>query len=188
MFTSGATESDNLALFGVIAKALDEGEPAHLITTAIEHHAVLHAAEALERRGAAVTYLPVSNEGVVSPADVRRALRPETRLISVMLANNETGALQPVGEIAQIAAEAGVALHTDAVQAIGKVTVNVKPWGPTCSRYPGTSCMGRRGWVPCGCVAAHACSRCSTGERTSGSVEPELKTSRASWAWARRFG
>jgi cysteine desulfurase len=129
VFTSGATESDNLALFGIVGKALDSGEPAHLITTSIEHHAVLHASEALERRGAAVTFLPVSAEGVVDPEDVRRALRPETRLISVMLANNETGALQPVEAVAAIAAEADIWLHTDAVQALGKIPFHCKTLG-----------------------------------------------------------
>jgi cysteine desulfurase len=129
VFTSGATESDNLALFGIVGKALDAGEPAHLITTSIEHHAVLHAAEALERRGAAVTFLPVSARGVVDPDDVRRALRPETKLISVMLANNETGALQPVKEIAAIAAEADIWMHTDAVQALGKIPLECKALG-----------------------------------------------------------
>ena len=129
VFTSGATESDNLALFGIVGKALDAGEPAHLITSAIEHHAVLHAAEALGKRGAAVTFVPVGADGVVDPDEVRRALRPETRLISIMLANNETGALQPVAEIARIAAEADVWLHTDAVQAVGKVPVNVRELG-----------------------------------------------------------
>jgi cysteine desulfurase len=126
VFTSGATESDNLALFGVVGKALDAGEAAHLIISSVEHHAILHAAEALEKRGAAVTYLPVSHEGVVAADEVRRALRPETKLVSVMLANNETGALQPVAEITAIAHEAGVPVHTDAVQAIGKIAVNVK--------------------------------------------------------------
>ena len=129
VFTGGATESDNLALFGVLGKALDAGEPAHLITTAIEHHAVLHAAEALAKRGAAVTFVPVGSDGVVDPDAVRRALRPDTRLISVMLANNETGALQPVAEIGRIAAEADVWLHTDAVQAVGKVPVDAKSLG-----------------------------------------------------------
>jgi cysteine desulfurase len=129
VFTSGATESDNLALFGIVGKVLDAGERAHLITTSIEHHAVLHASEALERRGAAVTFLPVSARGVVDPEDVRRALRPETRLISVMLANNETGALQPVAAIAAIAAEADIWLHTDAVQALGKIPFHCKTLG-----------------------------------------------------------
>ena len=93
VFTSGGTEGDNLALFGLVKP----GD--HLITTSIEHHAVLHAAERLRDRGVAVTFLPVNDQGVVSPEDVRAALRPETSMISVMMANNETGALQPVAEI-----------------------------------------------------------------------------------------
>ncbi len=151
VFTGGATESDNLALFGVVAKALDAGEPAHLITSAIEHHAVLHAAEALERRGAKVTYLPVNGEGVVDPDDVRRALRPDTRLVSLMLANNETGALQPVAEVARIAAEAGVPVHTDAVQAVGKIAVQPKTLGIQMLSLSGHKLHGPQGvgalWV-----------------------------------------
>ncbi|HEY0785971.1 MAG TPA: cysteine desulfurase family protein [Acidobacteriaceae bacterium] len=124
VFTSGATESDNLALFGMMV------EPgAHLVTTSIEHHAVLHAAEQLAERGFALTVVPVSAEGVVDPEDVRRALRPETRLISVMMANNETGAIQPVAEIGRIAAEADVYFHVDAVQAAGKLRMDVKELG-----------------------------------------------------------
>ncbi len=96
VFTSGATESDNLALFGIFGQAAGHGSSGHLITTSIEHPAVLQAAEQLRERGIAVTFLPVSEDGVVDPADVRRALRPDTRLISVMMANNETGAIQPV--------------------------------------------------------------------------------------------
>src|SRR5450432_1578004 len=120
VFTSGGTEGDNLALFGML-KAGD-----HLITTAIEHHAVLHAAERLRERGIAVTFLPVSAECVVDPEDVRRALQPETRLISVMMANNETGTVQPLTEIGRIATEADVYFHTDAVQAAGKLAIDVK--------------------------------------------------------------
>lgn len=123
VFTSGGTEGDNLALFG----ATKSGD--HVITTAIEHHAVIHAAERLAQCGREVTFLPVSNEGVVDPEDVRRALRPNTRLISVMMANNETGAVQPVEAIGAIAAEAGVQFHTDAVQAAGKLPLDVEKIG-----------------------------------------------------------
>src|SRR5579884_3167765 len=120
VFTSGGTESDNMALFGLV----QQGE--HLITSSIEHHAVLHAAEKLRDRGMEVTFLPVSSEGVVDPQDVRRAIRPNTKLISIMMANNETGAIQPVSEIGRIAAEADVYFHTDAVQAAGKLPIDVQ--------------------------------------------------------------
>ncbi len=130
VFTSGATESDNLALFGIFARAASDGHAGgHLITSAIEHHAVLHAAEQLRERGVAVTFLPVSAEGVVDPDDVRRALRADTKLISVMLANNETGAIQPVEEVGRIALQAGVYFHIDAVQAAGKMPLDVKSLG-----------------------------------------------------------
>jgi cysteine desulfurase len=119
VFTSGGTESDNMALFGL----LSHGD--HLITSSIEHHAVLHAAEKLRDRNIEVTFLPVSSEGVIDPQDVRRALRPNTKLISIMMANNETGAIQPVSEIGRIAAEGDVLFHTDAVQAAGKLPLDV---------------------------------------------------------------
>ena len=123
VFTSGGTEADNLAIAGLV----DPGE--HVITSSIEHHAVLLACKHLEETGAEVTVLPVDGRSLVDPADVRRALRPNTRLISVMMANNETGVLQPVEEIGKIAAEAGAYFHTDAVQAAGKVKVDVKQIG-----------------------------------------------------------
>ncbi len=123
VFTSGGTESDNLALFGV----LKPGD--HLITTQIEHHAVLHAAEALEQQGVEVTYLPCTSDGLVEPAALRSALRPNTRLVSVMLANNETGTIQPLAELATIAHAAGALVHTDAVQAAGKLALDLYPQG-----------------------------------------------------------
>ena len=123
VFTSGGTEGDNMALFGLVKP----GE--HVITSSIEHHAVLHAAERLQERGVEVTFLPVSSSGVVDPEDVRRTLRPNTTLISVMMANNETGVIQPVEEIGRIAKEADVWFHTDAVQAAGKLPIDVKAIG-----------------------------------------------------------
>jgi len=128
VFTSGGTESDNLALFGMLAP----GD--HLITTSIEHHAVLHAAEALAKRdvaerGVEVTFLACTPEGVVEARALEEALKPNTRLVSVMLANNETGAIQPVRELAAVAHAAGALFHTDAVQAAGKLPLDVKALG-----------------------------------------------------------
>jgi cysteine desulfurase len=123
VFTSGGTEGDNLALFGM----LQPGD--HIITSSIEHHAVLNSCHRLEQMGCPVTYLPVDGRSLVDPDDVRRVLRPETKLISIMMANNETGVLQPVKEIGKIAAEADVYFHTDAVQAAGKVPLDVKGTG-----------------------------------------------------------
>jgi cysteine desulfurase len=120
IFTSGGTESDNLAIAGLV-KAGD-----HVITSGIEHHAVLHAAKNLEQIGCEVTVLPADGRGLVNPDDVKRGLRPATKLITVMMANNETGVLQPVEEIGKLAAEAEVLFHTDAVQAAGKVPIDVK--------------------------------------------------------------
>lgn len=123
IFTSGATEADNLALFGTLRRF--PPKEAHLITSVIEHHAVLHAAQQLEREGYSVTYLPVDQYGLVNPGDVYRSLRPETKLLSVMYVNNETGSIQPVAEIGKIARERGVLFHTDAVQAVGLFDVDV---------------------------------------------------------------
>ena len=123
VFTSGGTESDNMALFGL----LSPGD--HLITTAIEHHAVLHAGEELAERGVEVTFLPCTPQGVVEVAALEAALRPNTRLVSVMYANNETGAIQPIREMAQKAHAAGALFHTDAIQAAGKLPLDVKALG-----------------------------------------------------------
>lgn len=123
VFTSGGTESDNLAIAGFVAP----GD--HVITSSVEHHAVLHAAKHLQEIGCELTILPVDERGLIDPADVKRALRPKTKLISLMMANNETGVLQPVEEIGQIAAETGVFFHTDAVQATGKIAIDVKRIG-----------------------------------------------------------
>jgi cysteine desulfurase len=123
IFTSGGTESDNLAIAGLTAP----GD--HVITSSIEHSAVLQSCKALGKLGSELSVLPVDGRSLIDPADVRRALRPQTKLISVMMANNETGALQPVEEIGRIAAEAGVLFHTDAVQAAAKVAIDVKRIG-----------------------------------------------------------
>ena len=127
VFTSGGTESDNLALSGILQAFLDRHEPAHLITTQIEHHAVLYAAEALEKRGIEVTYLSPTRDGIIDPAAFEAALRPHTRLVSIMLANNETGAIQPIGKLARIAKAHNPAIlfHTDAVQAAAKLPLDL---------------------------------------------------------------
>jgi cysteine desulfurase len=127
VFTSGGTESDNLALFGAVAASQKARK--HIVTTTIEHHAILNVCRELEKQGVEVTFVPVGGQGIVAPDDIRRALRPETILISVMHANNETGAIQPVEEIGRIAAEAGVLFHCDAVQSAGKLALDVNRLG-----------------------------------------------------------
>ncbi|PYU57212.1 MAG: cysteine desulfurase NifS [Acidobacteria bacterium] len=146
VFTSGGTESDNHAIFGVVlqpllqARSEVEGSVAHgavrsgeigrhIITTAIEHEAVLNACQALEKEGVAVTYLPTDHEGQIDLEELRRAIRPETILITVMHANNELGTIQPLEEIGRLAAEADVYLHTDAVQSAGKIPIDVNALG-----------------------------------------------------------
>jgi len=123
VFTSGGTEADNLAVFG-LTKPGD-----HVITSTIEHHAVLNACNRLMDSGCEVTFIPVDGQGLVDPADVKRAIRPNTKLITIMWANNETGVLQAVSEIGKVAAEADVYFHTDAVQAAGKIPVDVSGIG-----------------------------------------------------------
>jgi len=126
VFTSGGTEADNLAIFGLL-KLLKPGD--HIITSAIEHHAVLNSAQRLHEVGFEVTFVSVDGHGLISPSEVRGALRPNTRLISIMMANNETGVVQPVEEIGKIAADADVWFHTDAVQAAGKIAIDVNRIG-----------------------------------------------------------
>ncbi|ODS53187.1 MAG: cysteine desulfurase NifS [Acidobacteria bacterium SCN 69-37] len=128
VFTAGGTESDNLAVRGA-AEALEPAGRRHLITTTIEHEAILNTVRALERRGWAVTSLPVDTTGLVDPDALRAALRPETALVSVMHANNEIGTIQPIADLAAIARAAGVLFHTDAVQSAGKIPVDVKALG-----------------------------------------------------------
>jgi len=123
-FTSGGSESDNWAVKGAFMARQDKGM--HVITTAIEHHAVLHACEELQRMGAELTVLPVDSYGTVDPGDVKKAIRPDTILISVMHANNEIGTIQPIAEIGKIAKEAGIPFHVDAVQTAGHYPVDVQ--------------------------------------------------------------
>lgn len=124
VFTSGGTEADNYAIKGV-AEALEK-KGKHIITSSIEHHAVLHTCQYLEKKkGFEVTYLPVDEDGMVNPADVKDAIKEDTILITIMMANNEVGTIQPIVKIGEIAKEAGVTFHTDAVQAVGSIPVDV---------------------------------------------------------------
>jgi cysteine desulfurase len=126
-FSSGGTESNNQAIFGVLGNAPEPGR--HVITSAIEHVAVLDSCKELVARGVDVTFLPVDREGLVDPEDVRRAIRPGTALITLMLANNELGTIEPIAEIGKIAREHGLVFHTDAVQAAGKIPIDVATLG-----------------------------------------------------------
>jgi cysteine desulfurase len=127
MFTSGGTESNNHAILGAVAAA--PGKAKHVITSAIEHVAVLDSCRALAKRGVDLTILPVDRNGLVNPEDVRAAIRPETVLLTLMLANNEIGSIEPIEEIAKIAAAGGIVFHTDAVQAAGKIPIDVEKLG-----------------------------------------------------------
>ena len=144
VFTSGATESDNLALKGVLEMYKEKGQ--HIITSATEHRAVLDTAKSLEAKGlATVTYLPVDKQGMVSPEDVRNAITDKTILISVMLANNEIGTINPVQEIGKIAKEKGILFHCDATQGVGKIPVDVQAMGIDLMSFTAHKMYGPKG-------------------------------------------
>ena len=123
-FTGGGSEGDTMLLRGIARKYKNKGN--HIITSAIEHHAILHTCQTLEKEGFKITYLPVDKDGKVNPADVEKAITPQTILVSVMYANNEIGTIEPIREIGAIAHKHGVLMHTDAVQATGHVPIDVK--------------------------------------------------------------
>lgn len=130
VFNSGGSEGDNLALKGVALQARLKGQGNHIITSAFEHHAILHAAEYLEQFGIETTYLPVNRDGLVDPQEVQKAIRPgQTCLVSIMYANNEIGTIQPLAEISKITREHGIVFHTDAVQAAGNLSLDVQALG-----------------------------------------------------------
>lgn len=127
VFTGCGTESDNTVLFGVAERYAKKGD--HIITTNVEHHAILHSCAALEKKGIRVTYLPVDKDGLVTPEQLRDAITDKTILVSVMFANNEVGTIMPIPEIAAVCHEKGVLFHTDAVQAAGHIPIDVKAMG-----------------------------------------------------------
>ncbi|MGQ0667627.1 MAG: IscS subfamily cysteine desulfurase [Nitrospiraceae bacterium] len=144
VFTSGATESDNLALKGVLEMYKEKGT--HIITSSTEHRAVLDTAKSLEAKGlATVTYLPVDKQGQVNPEDVRAAITPKTILISVMLANNEIGTINPIRDIGKIAKEKGILFHCDATQGVGKIAVDVQAMGIDLMSFSAHKIYGPKG-------------------------------------------
>lgn len=143
VFTSGTTESDNLALTGVLRASLPARD--HVVTTAIEHPAVLDTCRALAGEGVRVTELPVDSDGLLDPAQVARAITPRTALVSVMAANSEIGVLQPLAEIGAVCRERGVLFHTDAAQAVGRIPVDVERWGVDLLSMCAHKCYGPKG-------------------------------------------
>ncbi len=143
IFTSGATESDNLALKGIVEMYREKGD--HVITSSTEHRAVIDTAKSLEKKGVSVTYLPVDKQGMVNPDDVRNAITEKTILISVMLANNEIGTINPVREIGKVAKEKGIIFHCDATQGVGKIPVNVQEMGIDLMSFSAHKIYGPKG-------------------------------------------
>jgi cysteine desulfurase len=143
VFTSGATESDNLAIKGVADMYYERGD--HIITAVTEHKAVLDSCKKLEKRGFKVTYLPVGSDGLLSPDDIRNAITDKTILVTLMMANNEIGVIQPISEIGKVCKEKGVLFHTDATQAIGKIPFNVSELNVDLASFSGHKIYGPKG-------------------------------------------
>lgn len=143
-FTSCGSESDNWAIKGVAENMAKRGKK-HIITSVFEHHAVLHTCEYLEKHGFEVTYVPVSSDGFVNPEDIKNAIRPDTALVTIMYANNEIGTIQPIEEIAKICKEKKVIFHTDAVQAVGHIDIDVKKQGIDMLSFSGHKIHAQKG-------------------------------------------
>lgn len=143
LFTSGGTESNNLAILGAVRHRRDRGR--HLITSAVEHPSVLQTCLALEKEGFRVTVLPVDRDGLITPEQVMDALTPDTVFVSIMVANNEVGTIQPVASIGPLLRERNILFHTDAVQAVGKIPVSVKEWGVDLLSVGGHKLNGPKG-------------------------------------------